>query len=116
MIAKSRLRIAISAVALIVLCLCVGIILTACSNVKSTQEKPLETNEIEKVKPKSGVISYHGKYLQLADNIEELDDSSPVIVTVTKESEKTSITSESCLKKSTEFRALSTSFIEYIFY
>lgn len=95
MIAKSRLRIAVSAVALIVLCLCVGIILTACSNDKSTQEKPLETNEIEQVKPKSGVVSYHGKYLQLADNIEELDDSSPVIVTVTKESEKTSITRES---------------------
>lgn len=116
MIAKSRLRIAISAVALIVLCLCVGIILTACSNDKSTQEKPLETNEIEQVKPKSGVISYHGKYLQLADNIEELDDSSPVIVTVTNGSEKTFITRESCLKKSTEFRALSTSFIEYILY
>ncbi|WP_270993082.1 hypothetical protein [Listeria seeligeri] len=98
MIAKSRLRIAVSAVALIVLCLCVGIILTACSNDKSTQEKPLETNEIEQVKPQNGVVSYHGKYLQLADNIKELDDSSPVIVTVTKESEKTSITSESCLK------------------
>ncbi|WP_421648218.1 hypothetical protein [Listeria ivanovii] len=55
----------------------------------------METNEIEQVKPKSDVISYHGKYLQLADNIEELDDSSPVVVTVTKESEKTSITRES---------------------
>ncbi len=95
MIAKSRLRIAVSAVALIVLCLCVGIILTACSNDKSTQEKPLETNEIEQVKPQNGVVSYHGKYLQLADNIEELDDSSPVIVTVTKESEKASIARES---------------------
>ncbi|CAM4167331.1 hypothetical protein ACP0AK_05000 [Listeria ivanovii] len=95
MIAKSRLRIAISAVALIVLCLCVGIILTACSNDKNTKEKSLEKNEIEQVKPKSGVVSYHGKYLQLADNIKELDDSSPVIVTVTKGSEKTSITRES---------------------
>ncbi|WP_048627033.1 hypothetical protein [Listeria ivanovii] len=95
MIAKSRLRIAISAVALIVLCLCVGIILTACSNDKNTKEKSLEKNEIEQVKPKSGVVSYHGKYLQLADNIKELDDSSPVIVTVTKGSEKTAITRES---------------------
>ncbi|MBC1758560.1 hypothetical protein EOS99_11105 [Listeria ivanovii] len=84
-----------SAVALIVLCLCVGIILTACSNDKNTKEKSLEKNEIEQVKPKSGVVSYHGKYLQLADNIKELDDSSPVIVTVTKGSEKTSITRES---------------------
>ncbi|MBF2598823.1 hypothetical protein IA929_02265 [Listeria seeligeri] len=98
MIAKSRLSIAISTVALNVLCSCVGIILTACSNDKNTKEKSLEKNEIEQVKPKSGVVSYHGKYLQLADNIKELDDSSPVIVTVTKESEKTSITSESCLK------------------
>ncbi|AHI55284.1 hypothetical protein AX25_03925 [Listeria ivanovii WSLC3009] len=81
--------------ALIVLCLCVGIILTACSNDKNTKEKSLEKNEIEQVKPKSGVVSYHGKYLQLADNIKELDDSSPVIVTVTKGSEKTSITRES---------------------
>ncbi|AIS66681.1 hypothetical protein JL52_03850 [Listeria ivanovii subsp. ivanovii] len=78
-----------------VLCLCVGIILTACSNDKNTKEKSLEKNEIEQVKPKSGVVSYHGKYLQLADNIKELDDSSPVIVTVTKGSEKTSITRES---------------------
>ncbi|MBC1487958.1 hypothetical protein HCJ52_03240 [Listeria sp. FSL L7-1485] len=84
-----------SAVSLIVFCSCTGTALTACSNDKNTQEKPLETNEIEQVKPKSGVVSYHGKYLQLADNIEELDDSSPVIVTVTKESEKTSITRES---------------------
>ncbi len=91
MIAKSRLRVAIFAVALILLCSCGGIILTACSNDKKTQEKPLETNEIEQVKPQNGVVSYHGKYLQLADNIEELDDSSPVIVTVIKGSEKTSI-------------------------
>lgn len=92
---KRGLRISISAVSLIVFYSCTGTALTACSNDKSTQEKPLETNEIEQVKPKSGVVSYHGKYLQLADNIEELDDSSPVIVTVTKESEKTSITRES---------------------
>ncbi|EFS03955.1 phage-related protein, putative, partial [Listeria seeligeri FSL S4-171] len=59
---------------LVILSLFSLVALTACSNDKSTQEKPLETNEIEQVKPKSGVVSYHGKYLQLADNIEELDD------------------------------------------
>ncbi len=55
----------------------------------------MEKNKIEQVKPKSGFVSYHGKYLQLADNIEELNDSSLVIVTVTKGFEKTSITRES---------------------
>ncbi|MBC1726145.1 hypothetical protein HB981_06445 [Listeria seeligeri] len=80
---------------LVILSLFSLVALNACSNDKNTQEKPLETNEIEQVKPKSGVVSYHGKYLQLDDNIEELDNSSPVIVTVTKGSEKTSITRES---------------------
>ncbi|PZF91324.1 hypothetical protein C1903_00270 [Listeria ivanovii] len=80
---------------LVILSLFSIVALTACSNDENTQEKSLEKNEIEQVKPKSGVVSYHGKYLQLADNIKELDDSSPVIVTVTKRSEKTSITRES---------------------
>lgn len=80
---------------LVILSLFSIVALTACSNDENTQEKSLEKNEIEQVKPKSGVVSYHGKYLQLADNIKELDDSSPVIVTVTKGSEKTSITRES---------------------
>ncbi|EIQ2549936.1 hypothetical protein LUY36_002746, partial [Listeria innocua] len=43
----------------------------------------------------SSIVSYNGKYLDLAENIEELEESSPIIVTVTKRSEKKSITKES---------------------
>lgn len=44
---------------------------------------------------KNRVVSYRGKYLELAGNMEELEESSPIIVTVTKGSEDKSITKES---------------------
>ncbi|EAE2812246.1 TPA: hypothetical protein U0G25_001483 [Listeria monocytogenes] len=68
---------------------------TACSNNENVDEKQINEKEIEKVKPKNGVISYHGKYLDLAENMGELEGSSPIIVTVTKNSEKSSVKKES---------------------
>ncbi|EAG7402248.1 hypothetical protein BLH37_16090, partial [Listeria monocytogenes] len=49
----------------------------------------------EKVETRNRVVSYRGKYLELAENIDELDESSPIIVTVIKESEAKSVTKES---------------------
>ncbi|ECR3486759.1 TPA: hypothetical protein P0372_000449 [Listeria innocua] len=69
--------------------------LMGCTNDKNTNEKQIVGKEIEKVEQKSSIVSYNGKYLDLAENIEELEESSPIIVTVTKRSEKKSITKES---------------------
>ncbi|MDP8581162.1 hypothetical protein RAN38_00305 [Listeria innocua] len=69
--------------------------LMGCTNDKNINEKQIVGKEIEKVEQKSGIVSYNGKYLDLAENIEELEESSPIIVTVTKRSEKKSITKES---------------------
>ncbi|MBF2601124.1 hypothetical protein IA929_14050 [Listeria seeligeri] len=66
-----------------------------CTNDKNINEKQIVGKEIEKVEQKSSIVSYNGKYLDLAENIEELEESSPIIVTVTKRSEKKSITKES---------------------
>ncbi|ECQ6354235.1 TPA: hypothetical protein ACSK5I_002091 [Listeria innocua] len=64
--------------------------LMGCTNDKNTNEK-----QIEKVEQTSSIVSCDGKYLDLAENIEELEESSPIIVNVTKRSEKKSITKES---------------------
>ncbi|HHQ1150091.1 TPA: hypothetical protein ACSK91_001517 [Listeria innocua] len=69
--------------------------LMGCTNDKNTNEKQIVGKEIEKVEQKSSIVSCDGKYLDLAENIEELEESSPIIVTVTKRSEKKSITKES---------------------
>ncbi|MDH4579938.1 hypothetical protein JJJ83_13255 [Listeria innocua] len=69
--------------------------LMGCTNDKNINEKQIVGKEIEKVEQKSSIVSYNGKYLDLAENIEELGESSPIIVTVTKRSEKKSITKES---------------------
>ncbi|HHQ1160112.1 TPA: hypothetical protein ACSLAA_002994, partial [Listeria innocua] len=69
--------------------------LMGCTNDKNINEKQIVGKEIEKVEQKSSIVSYNGKYLDLAENIEELEESSPIIVTVTKRSEKKSITKES---------------------
>lgn len=57
--------------------------LMGCTNDKNTNEK-----QIEKVEQTSSIVSCDGKYLDLAENIEELEESSPIIVNVTKRSEK----------------------------
>lgn len=62
--------------------------LMGCTNDKNINEKQIVGKEIEKVEQKSSIVSYNGKYLDLAENIEELEESSPIIVTVTKRSEK----------------------------
>ncbi|HCJ4509883.1 TPA: hypothetical protein NR486_001436 [Listeria innocua] len=69
--------------------------LTGCTNNKNINEKQIVGKEIEKVEQKSSIVYCDGKYLDLAENIEELEESSPIIVTVTKRSEKKSITKES---------------------
>ncbi|EJM9212055.1 hypothetical protein NO942_002339 [Listeria monocytogenes] len=66
-----------------------------CSNDKNSTGKSIERIEIEKVETRNRVVSYRGKYLELAENIDELDESSPIIVTVIKESEAKSVTKES---------------------
>lgn len=62
--------------------------LMGCTNDKNINEKQIVGKEIEKVEQKSSIVSCDGKYLDLAENIEELEESSPIIVTVTKRSEK----------------------------
>ncbi|MBC2074418.1 hypothetical protein [Listeria marthii] len=70
-------------------------VLMGCSNDENAEEKPIEAKGIEKVEMKNRVVSYRGKYLELAGNMEELEGSSPIIVTVTKGPEDKSITKES---------------------
>ncbi|HDA9566611.1 TPA: hypothetical protein O5567_001286 [Listeria innocua] len=64
--------------------------LMGCTNDKNTNEK-----QIEKVEQTSSIVSCDGKYLDIAENIEELEESSPIIVNVTKRSEEKSIIKES---------------------
>ncbi|EBF5746785.1 hypothetical protein FHZ98_13390, partial [Listeria monocytogenes] len=74
-------------------------ILTACSNSESVKEKPKEEqtatqSESETVKANNGVISSHGKYLKLAENMDNLEKDAPIIIKATKKSEKTTVTKE----------------------
>ncbi|MCD2247223.1 hypothetical protein QJV03_04995 [Listeria swaminathanii] len=70
-------------------------VLTACSNNESVKEEPTtEQTQSEQVKPNNGVVSYHGKYLKLAENIDDLEKDAPIIVKVTKKSEKATVTKE----------------------
>ncbi|MBC1383763.1 hypothetical protein HB830_02235 [Listeria innocua] len=74
-------------------------ILTACSNNQSVKEKPSEEKATtqtasETVKANNGVVSYHGKYLELAENIDALEKDAPIIIQATKKSEKTTVTKE----------------------
>ncbi|EFR84804.1 phage-related protein, putative, partial [Listeria monocytogenes FSL F2-208] len=70
-------------------------VLTACSNNESAKEElTTEQTESEQVKPNNGVVSYHGKYLELAENINDLEKDAPIIVKVTKKSEKATVTKE----------------------
>ncbi|MBC1374359.1 hypothetical protein HCB45_08085 [Listeria sp. FSL L7-0091] len=74
-------------------------ILTACSNSESVKEKPTEEqtttqSESETVKANNGVVSYHGKYLELAEDVDTLEKGAPIIVKATKKSEKATVTKE----------------------
>ncbi|EHK2494574.1 hypothetical protein KCL37_001762 [Listeria monocytogenes] len=74
-------------------------ILTACSNSESVKEKPKEEqtatqSESESVKANNGVISSHGKYLELAEDADTLEKDAPIIVKATKKSEKETVTKE----------------------
>ncbi|AHI55764.1 hypothetical protein ACP0AK_02370 [Listeria ivanovii] len=74
-------------------------ILTACSNnesakEKQTEEQTVKQSESEQVTSKNGVVSYHGKYLELAENMDELEKDAPIIIKVLKKSEKITITKE----------------------
>ncbi|HBM3526435.1 TPA: hypothetical protein LWG96_001446 [Listeria innocua] len=74
-------------------------ILTACSNSQSVKEKPSEEKATtqsasETVKANNGVVSYHGKYLELAENMHALEKDAPIIIKATKKSEKTTVTKE----------------------
>ncbi|MBC1909206.1 hypothetical protein HCA53_05450 [Listeria innocua] len=74
-------------------------ILTACSNSQSVKEKPsgekTTTQSVsETVKANNGVVSYHGKYLELAENMDALEKDAPIIIKATKKSEKTTVTKE----------------------
>ncbi|EAE5208426.1 hypothetical protein E1U42_14510, partial [Listeria monocytogenes] len=74
-------------------------ILTACSNSQSVKEKPSEEkvttqSASETVKANNGVISSHGKYLELAEDVDTLEKDAPIIVKATKKSEKQTVTKE----------------------
>ncbi|MCH3064046.1 hypothetical protein K3X31_14745, partial [Listeria monocytogenes] len=42
----------------------------------------------------NGVVSYHGKYLKLAENMDNLEKDAPIIIKAPKKSEKTTVTKE----------------------
>ncbi|EAE7933043.1 hypothetical protein ACTT2R_000427 [Listeria monocytogenes] len=74
-------------------------ILTACSNSQSVKEKASEEkvttqSASETVKANNGVISSHGKYLELAEDVDTLEKDAPIIVKATKKSEKQTVTKE----------------------
>ncbi|EAD4068859.1 hypothetical protein EI701_12375 [Listeria monocytogenes] len=73
--------------------------LTACSNSENVKEKTSEEpataqNGAETIKAHNGVVSYHGKYLKLAENMDTLEKDAPIIIKATKKSEKTTVTKE----------------------
>ncbi|MCU84621.1 hypothetical protein DUF32_10165 [Listeria monocytogenes] len=73
-------------------------ILTACSNSESvkgtTSEETTTQSESETVKSNNGVVSSHGKYLELAEDLDTLEKDAPIIVKATKKSEKETVTKE----------------------
>ncbi|EAH4442333.1 hypothetical protein [Listeria innocua] len=74
-------------------------ILAACSNSQSVKEKPSEekatTQSVsETVKANNGVVSYHGKYLELAEDVDTLERDAPIIIKATKKSEKATVKKE----------------------
>ncbi|HAC1488386.1 TPA_asm: hypothetical protein GI927_02530 [Listeria monocytogenes] len=74
-------------------------ILTACSSSESvkgttSEEQTTSQSEAEMIKANNGVVSYHGKYLKLAENMDNLEKEAPIIIKATKKSEKTTVTKE----------------------
>ncbi|EAE9325516.1 hypothetical protein BTU76_06220 [Listeria monocytogenes] len=74
-------------------------ILTACSSSESvkgttSEEQTTSQSGAEMIKVNNGVVSYHGKYLKLAENMDNLEKDAPIIIKATKKSEKTTVTKE----------------------
>ncbi|EAE1667261.1 hypothetical protein Q9T56_000441 [Listeria monocytogenes] len=74
-------------------------ILTACSSSESvkgttSEEQTTSQSGAEMIKANNGVVSYHGKYLKLAENMDNLEKDTPIIIKATKKSEKTTVTKE----------------------
>ncbi|EAE5671834.1 hypothetical protein O5A27_000461 [Listeria monocytogenes] len=74
-------------------------ILTACSSSESvkgttSEEQTTSQSGAEMIKANNGVVSYHGKYLKLAENMDNLENDAPIIIKATKKSEKTTVTKE----------------------
>ncbi|EKZ4294295.1 hypothetical protein QRW02_000436 [Listeria monocytogenes] len=74
-------------------------ILTACSSSESvkgttSEEQTTSQSGAEMIKANNGVVSYHGKYLKLAENMDNLEKDAPIIIKTTKKSEKTTVTKE----------------------
>ncbi|EHZ2230131.1 hypothetical protein K5L91_000011 [Listeria monocytogenes] len=81
-----------------IVCLVSLSLLTACSNSKSVKEKPVEEqtsqSESETIESRNGVVSSHGKYLELAEDVNALEKNAPIIIKATKKSEKVTVTKE----------------------
>ncbi|EKZ7112433.1 hypothetical protein ACEW82_001528 [Listeria monocytogenes] len=74
-------------------------ILTACSSSESvkgttSEEQTTSQSGAEMIKANNGVVSYHGKYLKLAENMDNLEKDAPIIIKATKKSEKKTVTKE----------------------
>ncbi|EAC9064830.1 hypothetical protein KW08_12760 [Listeria monocytogenes] len=74
-------------------------ILTSCSSSESvkgttSEEQTTSQSGAEMIKANNGVVSYHGKYLKLAENMDNLEKDAPIIIKATKKSEKTTVTKE----------------------
>ncbi|EIM8286859.1 hypothetical protein LN421_001534 [Listeria monocytogenes] len=81
-----------------IVCLVSLSLLTACSNSKSVKEKPVEEqisqSGSETIESRNGVVSSHGKYLELAEDVNALEKDAPIIIKATKKSEKVTVTKE----------------------
>ncbi|EAG0758394.1 hypothetical protein ACQ77K_002084 [Listeria monocytogenes] len=81
-----------------IICLVSLSLLTACSNSKSVKEKPVEEQTSQSgsdtIESRNGVVSSHGKYLELAEDVNALEKDAPIIIKATKKSEKVTVTKE----------------------
>ncbi|EAG0204224.1 hypothetical protein A7G13_05785 [Listeria monocytogenes] len=81
-----------------IVCLVSLSLLTACSNSKSVKEKPVEEQTSqsgsETIESRNGVVSSHGKYLELAEDVNALEKDAPIIIKATKKYEKVTVTKE----------------------
>ncbi|EKZ4846733.1 hypothetical protein QO278_001402 [Listeria monocytogenes] len=81
-----------------IVCLVSLSLLTACSNSKSVKEKPVEEQTSqsgsETIESRNGVVSSHGKYLELAEDVNALEKDAPIIIKATKKSEKVTVIKE----------------------